>query len=399
MRGSPGVGGKPSFLPRPYGRLSRRFGALTRLTTLFMERSQKCALDLKITFPEGSFEPEASLVINVLSEASTRWQCFTLSIPDTISTRSDLLFPNAQGKILPILKHLRIENRPTNAMRQTLEPITRLFATSPSLCSSEVVRRGRLIANLGIPFGQITRMELDTAYTPTVLRLLGKFPRLQELRLIYIVQMEDPDVQHIRSSTMGSLSLSVKTQTAMDSPFQHLTIPSLEVLTLSSSPSFHATVLEFRRGWTCSAIGDFLTRSGCHITSLCLHTLPITDTEAFSLLKFMPMLNSLRVEEGLTLPSASINDTNIIVTEIFLRQLVVNPETYQSGRSGTAFLSFLTDIVFKVRARGPAGEDLFAVVAFRWVPEAERARELGVKCLRSADITVVGCDDRANSSP
>ncbi|KAJ8072797.1 hypothetical protein PM082_016356 [Marasmius tenuissimus] len=180
----------------------------------------------------------------------------------------------------------------------------------------------------------------------------------------------------------------------MDILFRHLTIPALKSLSVSSDPAARLDISATGQSWQSSGIGNILARSGCRITSLCLESLPITDTEVLTLLGSMPTLTSLQVEE-FALPA---HGTNKIVTEVFLRRLVIYQEAYWIGRPGVNFLPLLTDIVFKVRAHGLAEEDLFAVVASRWVPEADRAKELEIQCLRSIDITVMDCNDQVDSS-
>ncbi|KAJ8095179.1 hypothetical protein PM082_010401 [Marasmius tenuissimus] len=192
------------------------------------------------------------------------------------------------------------------------------------------------------------------------------------------------EAHHFLFSGIKTLYLCNKAQEDLDEQLHHPTLPSLEALTISSCPSWRSS--RVRLGWEDSVAEKFLTRSGCSITSLCLQSLPITDTQTLSLLKLIPTLNSLKIEE----PNLLEANPNKIITSIFFRHFVVDQESYRIGTPGTTFLPLLTEITLKVKGQGLAEKDFLDAVTSRWVPDAARARDIGVECLRFVDVTVVG---------
>ncbi|KAK1225060.1 hypothetical protein PQX77_012007 [Marasmius sp. AFHP31] len=377
-----------SSLEIPYGSWNEQLDSLTRLTVLYMKRSKICPLTLEISFPNDHYDLDPLAVIEILSRSCGRWRYFTISIPDTF-TRPELLFPTLHGEALPLLESFHLISRPAfKADRSAPVVINRLFGTCPSL--RNLWMEGSIVGQptrLGLPLSQMTRVTLEVAFTQVTMDSLGRMPHLRELSLSYIVKQDGMEVQHVLSSTIETLSLSAKAQGDLDDVFQHLTTPSLKTLTISSYAKSRATWLSKTwPSWQGSVVPDFLTRSGCSITSLCLESLPMTDTQTVSLMKLVPTLTSLRIEE-LGLSKAGPNK---IVTATFLREFVVDQESHRIGHLVTTFLPLLTDLTLKMKAQGLSEEDLFAAIASRWVPDAARARDIGVECLQSVDITVVG---------
>ncbi|KAK1221104.1 hypothetical protein PQX77_016151 [Marasmius sp. AFHP31] len=372
-----------SSLEIPFGLWKEKLDILTRLTVLYIDRSKIHPLTLEISFPNEHYYPEPSAVIHALSRSCSRWRHLTISIPETF-TRPELLFPTLRGAALPLLESFHLIARP--AFNQFgLVTIERIFGACPSLRNlwmAGSVAQPRLC----LPLPQMTRVTLEAAFTRAAMSLLGRMPRLRELSLSFIVKQDGAEVQHVLSSTIETLSLSAGLQEDLDDVFQHLTTPSLKTLTISSYVNWRRTLFRTWPSWHGSVVPDFLERSGCSITSLCLESLPMTDTQTISLMKLVPTLTSLRIEE-LDLSRAG---PNRIVTATFLRQFIVDQESHRIGHPGTTFLPLLTDLTLKIKAQGLFEAGLFVAVASRWVPDATRARDIGVECLRFVDITVVG---------
>ncbi|KAK1225063.1 hypothetical protein PQX77_012010 [Marasmius sp. AFHP31] len=176
----------------------------------------------------------------------------------------------------------------------------------------------------------------------------------------------------------------------------HMTLPELESLTFALWGVSREDTYTYWPDWDAVATTDFLSRSGCSLTSLHLQSLPITDRQTIALLQTMPQLVSLKIEEpqfpGVTTTDLSSNK-NRIVTDTFLHHLLVNQEKYRIGQPGTSFLPLLTSLTVKLHAQTLPEQSLFAVVSSRWIPDPTRAREIGVECLRSVGITVMGGED------
>ncbi|KAL0065889.1 hypothetical protein AAF712_007193 [Marasmius tenuissimus] len=358
---------------------------------MFLERSRNSPLTLDISFPDDHYDPDASPVIDILSQGYHRWYDLSLSIPQGF-TRPDLLFPNVRDKIVPALSCLRLMSR---RVQSNLNTIGQLFKSCPSLRTLCI--EGLAIAPYVsvLPFSQITRVEFWSAHTPLVLQFLLRLPHVQKLCLNYIVRWTGgAEVKHVALPALTSLALSAKSQADIDDLSQYLITPSLETLTISSYPPWRSERLPSWPHWESSAVENLLARSGCSITSLSLESLPITDAQAVTLLQLMPALTSLRIEE----PDLEKAKPNRIATSTFFRHLVVDQESHRMGRPGTTFLPLLTSITFKVKAQGLPEEDFFAAVASRWVPDAARAKVIGIECLQSVDVTAVGSGRDPNSA-
>ncbi|KAL0568369.1 hypothetical protein V5O48_013615 [Marasmius crinis-equi] len=189
------------------------------------------------------------------------------------------------------------------------------------------------------------------------------------------------------------MSLALQSQEDMDNFLPYLTTSGLAYLSLSSRDADRRNVLQVWPVWTASVTADFLARSACSLTTLCLKRLPITDRQAIILLELMPDLTSLQIEE-LEDPGVT---SNRVVTDTFLQQLVVDQESYRLGQAGDSFLPRLTDIRLRLHGNNLSEQDLFAVVSSRWIPEVARQAETGIACLTSVDITVMGGDSKLES--
>ncbi|KAJ8095170.1 hypothetical protein PM082_010392 [Marasmius tenuissimus] len=370
---------------------------LVRLTTSFIEHSKTSPLDIAVTFPidsNGSDEWISS-VVEVLSRGCARWRSLSLSLPNNITLPNDL-FQNVRGQALPLLQYLQINNRNTSGVASNLDVLAGVFDVCTSLRTLDIERKTAFVSVIGLPCHQITRLNLYRAWSSDCLAFARLFQRLQELHFQFVVAKAETNTESLVSNTIQTLSLSSRCQKDHDALLKHMTLLELESLTFSSWSVSHKDPCTSWSDWNAAATTEFLSRSRCSLTSLHLQSLPITDQQTIDLLQTMPQLTSLKIEEfqspGVVTTDLFLNK-NRIVTDEFLHYLVVNQERYRIGQPGTSFLPLLTDLTVKLHAQTLPEQSLFAAVSSRWIPDPMRAREIGVECLKSVDIIVVGGED------
>ncbi|KAJ8075909.1 hypothetical protein PM082_021541 [Marasmius tenuissimus] len=203
------------------------------------------------------------------------------------------------------------------------------------------------------------------------------------------------NTEHHSSNTVTSITSEFDSQLAFGATFRLLTIPSLTSLHLCGS---NESLYEWPI-WDGVAVADFLSRSSCSITSLCLKNLPITADQTITLLEHIPTLVSLEIEERRRPDSEEDEDEeldapesnslaalipNCIITRSFLQRLTVEHEVFHSSHP---FLPLLTNITIAMREDDIAEKELFNAVASRWIPDPVQAKEIGVESLKSVTIT------------
>ncbi|KAL0581616.1 hypothetical protein V5O48_000432 [Marasmius crinis-equi] len=347
-----------------------KFPVLERLVRIFMQRSGLRPLVVRMdlrdinNFMEG--HDDILPIINILFHHCARWQRLALG---NYSQWSSLLW-NRRERDFPALEALQILwNNSLPSVAHTL------FKGSPSLKRFEV---GSLDVfgndeHLKLPLRQIEFLTVRKSSASATLKFLSSFPQLKELKLMQCGgHLGDYTGQYI-SDTVNSASFTWKSQEDADTILRRLTLPQLTSLTMGCPWQFEWTP------WVGSSATDFLARSACTITSLCLDRLPMADRQVIALLELMPALANLEINE------APAKGKNKIITATFIRRLVVNP--HATLFSARPFLSRLTSLVLITDKEGLVEQDIFNAVSSRWIPDPEQAREVGVGCLRSVRLT------------
>ncbi|KAK1233295.1 hypothetical protein PQX77_003548 [Marasmius sp. AFHP31] len=386
-----------SFLEIDLGTWKEKADHLVSSITLFMERSKACPLDITCAFPadeSGTNEWIAS-VFDAMSRSCARWRSVSFSLPAHI-TLPNHLFLNLRGQDFPLLQYLQIRQKSES---KADGPVTNpdifsgVFDVATSLRTLDV--ETSFMSDIRLPHHQITRLTIFRQWSAKCLAFLRLFQQLQELRLHHIVvNAEGPE--HLVSNTIETLWLSLQSQSDHDTLMMHMTLPGLTSLTFSSREAFRKDVIQHWPVWEAATTMDFLSRSGCSLTAICLKSLPITDEQTIALLQTMPQLTSLQIEE-LEFPGSATTDPphnmNRIVTDRFLQRLVVRQEGYKLEPPGTLLLPLLANFTVKLHAQNLPEQSLLATVSSRWIPDPTRARDIGVECLRSANVIVMGGED------
>ncbi|KAJ4495987.1 hypothetical protein C8J55DRAFT_495461 [Lentinula edodes] len=212
-----------------------------------------------------------------------------------------------------------------------------------------------------------------------------------------------PNLQHL---TILDIPLSREDQNLISDPPRKLSILSLKIRAtrLSSQPKlFQATLLSFiapsltaltiglneygllskrrKSNFEISALAVelFLARSKCTLTTLTLDGILMTDVDVVNLLECVPSVQELTVRDppliGKTLKHSPP------VSKHLCRSL--NPNLSDKN---TTILPCLRSLTLKSRSKNFDSEEFISTVRSRWLPDADAASTVGIKCLRSIEL-------------
>ncbi|KAK1219699.1 hypothetical protein PQX77_017560 [Marasmius sp. AFHP31] len=343
----------------PYWRWRRhQQPALNNNTEMFMARSRSFPLTIEIDFMEEDDDDEllpnleTFSALHILANLSARW--VNLSLVGITPLMLRHLFQEIREN-LPHPQHLRI----------TEGYSTRIATGQPGVIANALL----------LPWGSIRRMAFSDAYTSDSLEFLAS----KSVTLDYLdleLNMGDRTTRfegHVDSMITKGLSVTTFEQDHLTRLFNSTTIPQLSSLDIAGL--FDKPRRCWER-WSQSPIHNFLLRSACPITHLRLKWLPISSSQATSLLQLIPGLTSLSIEECPSELTKKGLTKNAIVTRGFLNRLSVD----HGGAS--LFASLIND-------PGSDEEALTTAISSRWLPDAVYAERIGADCLRSVAITVM----------
>ncbi|KAJ8095160.1 hypothetical protein PM082_010382 [Marasmius tenuissimus] len=356
-----------------------RFPALRRVVLTFMERSGVHPLSLHLDFSciGSDTETEISSILDILARSRGPWRDVTLVDPEVTSTYLDALLRSTS---LSALQEVTI----IDSHRSTHHPrLLNLFKHGTSLCTFAILT-SRLSNDdsrrFDLPWNQIRTLWISTQRPSPVLSFLAMFPRLETLTVSSIP--DDGSHPNYTSHTVKSLTLTGihDHPEAIEVMLEHLTFPNLTTLEIEGHQRTDgANTMSWGKSFA-----DFLVRSGCSLTSLRLHDLPLRDRQVIEMLELTPTLTTLEIRERWF----GIGPHNDLFTRMFLQHFVVAHQS-EALHSGRIFLPRLNTVVFKVVQReGLVEQDFFDLVMSRWIPDPDRAKEIGVECLRSIQITM-----------
>ncbi|KAK1217576.1 hypothetical protein PQX77_019765 [Marasmius sp. AFHP31] len=376
-----------------FRRWEKSFPALEKVVRLFLDRSDTQPLNLELDFyskyPGQCPEQDILPIIHALHEHAARWQVLSIDYPPSTFA----LPPGHLG--LPALQQLKIDGVQPNILSS-------LFMNSACLRSLNVTRAYAKTLPSDIRFHQIKTLTIRSTLAAPAIEYFARFPALETLYMYKIYSFDSwDDLEHHSSNTLTSMTCQFDDQHALDTTMRCLTLPSLTSLQVEGTATSFAP-FEMKDRWSTwegGAVADFLSRSSCSITSLCLNYLPITDIETISLLEFLPTLVSLEIGERPRCPRFPEDCEggplpNRIITQPFLQRLAVQREPFRSPSH--RFLPLLTDITITMRIGDDAvAQGLANAVASRWIPAPEEAKEIGVKSLKSLTMTLVEREDNS----
>uniref|UniRef100_A0A0W0G6Q0 F-box domain-containing protein n=1 Tax=Moniliophthora roreri TaxID=221103 RepID=A0A0W0G6Q0_MONRR len=137
--------------------------------------------------------------------------------------------------------------------------------------------------------------------------------------------------------------------------------------------------------WDNELVECFLHRSSCFISSLSLRHIPISDQQTLHLLRLLPSLITLYIEESCVPDYEQGRTTNRIITRRFLRETSVTElSVFNDAQTLLSRLNRLSMIIHG----GPSLDQdaLLDALTSRWQP----APQTRVDCLQSVSITSMG---------
>ncbi|KAK1221509.1 hypothetical protein PQX77_015628 [Marasmius sp. AFHP31] len=334
---------------------SRRDEVVANLTRLFLKRSRKALLKLRIQFrwhPEERYTDR--MVLGLLEEQSERWEELKVYDRETYASSrlgGDLYLPN--------LKHLSFYTNTPDSPESSL-PLDR-FKHCPALASfhTDVASTED---RLELPWANIRVLKLEDCPDVAALHVLELCTSIEHLTVgeTYPRGRLAEDMA-VRSETVRTLTINGEN---FESPpvLGRITLPHLSSIIIEHAYIPHLTLEEF------------IQRSSCSITSIRLDDFWLTDRQLLSLLHLMACLRTLDVGHS-KLCNA--------VTRGFLEHLTVDPDNPR-GR----FLPHLTELKLEVLVKELDGQTLLNALTSRWLPgdDLHASTVSGVDRLESVDV-------------
>ncbi|KAL0576982.1 hypothetical protein V5O48_004992 [Marasmius crinis-equi] len=335
------------------------------LTRLFLHRSKTAPLDIRILLDvRAGFDCQPTL--ELIYAASERWYKFQTHF-------SEIVAESLTGHLeLPNLQHLTLRTR--LLMGTPRNTILNQFAYCPLLSSVSLDLAGGAANRVHLPWSQLRDMELlDGCPAAPAFSVIPWCPQLCRLILIDVDNDQQPyQGPRVVSHTIRSLSMQSARggSEANITLAKHLTFPALSSLEIING---WERMLPTRRPEEETHLKEFISRSGCSITSLRLQAVSLTDEEVLRLLRLIPMLKSLAIGEYLHEP------TNRIITHSFSEQLFIDQET--SADASHALLPLLTELRLSIHANGLDEQALLDALTSRLTPSS--------KCLSTVNIALI----------
>ncbi|KAE9404488.1 hypothetical protein BT96DRAFT_1016305 [Gymnopus androsaceus JB14] len=279
--------------PCLWSRIRLHFQSTTRhlptdaLMNTFIDSSQQCPLTLELPARTlGELETHQQHLCDVLGSQKPRWKQVK------IGHRAAFQVVIAQGPShFPILEQLLIP-----ALQASLPTDIRKFQQVPSL---KVLSVGRLPLQSmpNFMWNQLTHLSLAQFHGG----IKSIFERCPELKDLFFRQPSSHDSVH--SSTPPLIapvveSLSLRLSQPPTFPpnitnvvFESLRCPSLTSLLIEATEGYRCT-------WPRNEVNEFISHSSCHLTTLFIEFVPLSDTNLIDLLHLLPSLLHLTLDDS-----------------------------------------------------------------------------------------------------
>ncbi|KAL0570087.1 hypothetical protein V5O48_011881 [Marasmius crinis-equi] len=361
---------------------TKDFHILDELTEHFMKKSGSSPLRLSLTFSAKesndaqSAREGSQIALKTLVGHCERWENVFLTVAPTYFPSS--IFNPIRGR-LPLLVSLDLDREGDDAAWElvfdyfAICPALRTLCISPQLFEPEEV---------SLPWDQVVSLQMKTSFNTRAFPLLSLCPRVEHLEVCRIGgQGDDANdyLGHIISSSVKTLNITACDQADVDGTLQHTTLREISSLSICGRHDFYAPAIWPK--WNELHLQSFLQRSSCRISSLTLKCLPITSEQMISLLRMIPTIESLCIEE------LHQEHENRIVTRTFLDSFAAGAPAHLP--SSTPLIPRLTDLRLVVHVKHLESETFLKALSSRWAPDPTNAVEIDVACLRSVAIVVI----------
>ncbi|ESK83221.1 hypothetical protein Moror_3278 [Moniliophthora roreri MCA 2997] len=357
------------------------YSMLDRIAQIFILRSRSQPLTLSLNMEQ--LLPTFQLVafVNALISTSSRWKSLQLSLET--STARDFGLDAIRGK-LPLLEYLDLQ---VWVYDDTAFEVFDAFQECPVLHTATFFCQYEFYAHFIFPWHQIRTITFRNTDSQEALSQLSLCRNIRDAKLFCVG--DQPHYEGRIVNSIENLHVVAIKQADVSAVYQALTLPHLSSMQLEGrGPTDPIDWTD----WDEQPVQDFFVRSSCSLTSLSLKWLRISDEQTISLLQLLPTLQSLSVEEYYFGQTSASTRPNRIVSSTFLNHLSIDHAT-PSPRG--QFLPRLTDLVLTVHPCAPDHAALSNAVATRWLPDREFALEIGVQCLRTLTLKLIGHDSEA----
>jgi len=175
------------------------------------------------------------------------------------------------------------------------EPLFSMLSASPHLtdltlhgvCDTKVIH----IAESFRPWSQLTRFQMHCLDVRECYKVLRLFPNLVDCTLESFALLDHPLSPVLQGTSivhqcLRALTLDIETYDSdLDDFFDYLTLPALSTLVL---------ILDGLQ-WQRTSFKAFLSRSGCSLNTIKLHTIALSTDEFVELLSLLPTLKELLI--------------------------------------------------------------------------------------------------------
>ncbi|KAL0058883.1 hypothetical protein AAF712_014421 [Marasmius tenuissimus] len=266
---------------------------------------------------------------------------------------------------------------------------TDFLGTCPSLQNVSLREWGRsrsfsLLPTL-LPWNQLRSLSLATPSSPySVFEMLGWCPNLESLT--FWTYESDPTWPQVRvepaSWSVHSLSIIIVDgyDTMIFQDFlQYVTLPHLASLDMNTLSITNEPTLSTKRE---KCLHDLIRRSSRSITSLSPHHCPFTGEQAVDLLRLLPGLTYLYIDENMPVETVSTSNISIIYHEHLFDHLSVDPSS-----TTRPFLPRLTNLKIVVGSKAFPDKAFVKAIRSRWILDPELSVRVGVDCIRSVEVS------------
>ncbi|KIK54102.1 hypothetical protein GYMLUDRAFT_249856 [Collybiopsis luxurians FD-317 M1] len=348
--------------------VSRILSGFLATLELHLQRSKDCPLTLNIHIP-GSHDLDDNIVPDRLlaldAVCCNPWCVFSWRGPQLLSN-----IP------VPFFAHSALEEL---ILLQTDPLSLKYFERAPNLHTF----RGRCISSHSLPIPPMATLSdvLLPCDFGEIGRVLDVFPNVRTLCLVecsaeasLLSISTSPrlsnTITELQLFPQGSFSLTMLETTL--SSFIFPSLICLAIIGLTSEP--------YTGPWPRVALETFLQRSSCNLTTFRIDTIGVCDWEFVAVLKLLPSLTDLEVND-IGLPIGQISP----ITPRVVRSLhgFITSDLHTST---SPLLPNLTGL--KIQFGGTAFDDgtFVDMVSSRWLPDSESTSDLGLSCLRSVTL-------------
>ncbi|KAK7041705.1 hypothetical protein VNI00_008994 [Paramarasmius palmivorus] len=366
-----------SSMTIPFQEWERDLPRLPQIIQLFLERSKTSPLTLRMNFGTYCHVIPASVfdAVDFLVMHSHRWERL-----DFEGCGDPFFFPvfNNMDRNLPIMQHLGLTGRGHRMDGELID----IFQHARSL-RSVAIKYSSLVDVFLLPRSTITTLQLELVELEILFGLLLSYDNLQHLEVsrltddLGLQDMWDPHFIMVARNTLRNLTIGAVDQSDICCLLRHSTFASLDTLKIAG---VYDTPDESWPSWDNHTLVEFLRRSSCPITTLSLKWLPITEEQIIQLLRLLPAIENLQLEEfqkGIR-PRDAV--TNQFITNDFFTKCL------SSTSSPTPALPRLTNLKLTYHTHKLDEDAVMDAVMSRMQPVCQ---DTGVACLASVSLTLI----------